>query len=71
MRKRINKLANTMSLNEEIVREVYVKSLQELVLKIEEKQAEIEYYKGKDKTQRATIKKLRERIVELENKKRR
>lgn len=71
MKKRINKIANTMRLNKQIVREVYVKSLQELVLQIEQKQSEIEYYKQKDKLQRETIKKLRNKIIELENKKRR
>ena len=69
MKRKINKIANTMRLNKQIVREVYVKSLQELVLQIEEKQSEIEYYKEKDKLQRSTIKKLRNKIVELENKK--
>lgn len=69
MKKRINKIANTMRLNKQIVREVYVKSLQELVLQIEQKQSEIEYYKQKDKLQRETIKKLRNKIMELESKK--
>lgn len=70
MFKKINKSENTSTLNEEIAREVYVKSLQELVKKIEEKQEEIEYYKSKYKNQTAVIKKLRNRIREIESKKR-
>lgn len=70
MFKKINKSENTSTLNEEIAREVYVKSLQELVKKIEEKQEEVEYYKSKYKNQTAVIKKLRNRIREIESKKR-
>ena len=71
MRKITKKIENAMNINKQIVREVYVKSLQELVLQIEEKQAELEYYKHKNKVQRLTIKKLKNRIRELESKKRR
>ncbi len=71
MRKQINKIANTMSLNRQIVRGVYVKSLQELVLQLEEKESELEYYKNKNRLQRETIKKLKNRIRQLETKRRR
>lgn len=69
MKKQIDKIANAMDINREIVREVYVKSLQELVLQIEEKQSEIEYYKKQNKLQRKTIGILRDRIRQLERKK--
>ena len=68
--RKVDKQENTNNLNEEIAREVYVKSLQELVKKMEEKDAEIEYYKSKYKTQASTIKRLKNRIRELESKKR-
>lgn len=61
---------NTNNLNEEIAREVYVKSLQELVKKLEEKDCDIEYYKNKYKNQVAATKRLRNKIRELESKKR-
>lgn len=71
MKKSVNTIANTMSLNKQIVREVYVKSLQELVLQMEEQQSVIEYYKKQNALQRITIKKYRNKIRELEKKKRR
>ena len=60
-----------MNIDKEIVRKVYVKSLQELVKVIEEKQSEIEYYKTKYENQISVTKRLRNRIRQLESKKRR
>lgn len=71
MKKSIDKIANTMNLNKQIVREIYVKSLQELVKVIEEKQSEVEYYKTKYKNQVSVTKKLRSRIKQLEGENRR
>lgn len=67
----IDKITNTMNIDKEIVRKVYVKSLQELVKVIEEKQSEIEYYKTKYENQISVTKRLRNRIRQLESKKRR
>lgn len=67
----IDKIINTMNIDKEIVRKVYVKSLQELVKVIEEKQSEIEYYKTKYENQISVTKRLRNRIRQLESKKRR
>ena len=71
MAKKIDKIINTMNIDKEIVRKVYVKSLQELVKVIEEKQNEIEYYKTKYENQISITKRLRNRIRQLESKKRR
>lgn len=71
MAKKIDKIINTMNIDKEIVRKVYVKSLQELVKVIEEKQSEIEYYKTKYENQISVTKRLRNRIRQLESKKRR
>lgn len=68
--KKVDQQENTKKINEEIDREVYVKSLQELVKTIEEKNEAVEYYKAKYNMQLSTIKKLRNRIRELESKKR-
>ena len=61
---------NTIELNQDIQRKIYVKSLQELVKELDEKQVEIEYYKSKYKNQLLITKRLRSRIRELESKKR-
>lgn len=61
---------NTIELNQDIQRKIYVKSLQELVKELDEKQVEIEYYKSKYKNQLSITKRLRSRIRELESKKR-
>lgn len=66
---KIRQKRNTRNLDKEIARDVYVKSLQELVKKIEDQKNEIEYYKNKNKTQRIAIQRLKSRLRELEGKK--
>lgn len=57
---------NTLKLNKRILENTYIKELKTKMFKIAELEDEVEYYKEKNKLANKRIKKLKERIAELE-----
>ena len=57
---------NTLKLNKRILENSYIKELKEKMAKISELEDDLEYYKEKHKLANKRVKKLKERIKELE-----
>lgn len=57
---------NTLKLNKRILENTYTKELKNKMFQIAELEEEVEYYKEKNKLANKRIKKLKERIKELE-----
>ena len=57
---------NKTKLNKRILENSYIKELKEKMAKISELEDDLEYYKEKNKLANKRIKKLKERIKELE-----
>ena len=57
---------NTLKLKKRIIENSYIKELKEKMAKISELEDDLEYYKEKHKLANKRVKKLKERIKELE-----
>lgn len=57
---------NTLKLNKRILENTYIKELKTKMFRIAELEDEVEYYKEKNKLANKRVKKLKERIAELE-----
>lgn len=57
---------NTLKLNKRMLENTYIKELKTKMFRIAELEDEVEYYKEKNKLANKRIKKLKERIAELE-----
>ena len=57
---------NTLKLNKRILENSYIKELKEKMAKISELEDDLEYYKEKHKLANKRVKKLKERIKDLE-----
>lgn len=57
---------NTLKLNKRMLENTYTKELKNKMFQIAELEDEVEYYKEKNKLANKRVKKLKERIAELE-----